>query len=129
MENNSIKELIETVQMLHNPIRGCPAEKVRDLKDIIYRLQEEVNEVISAFEKNDIKNLKEEIGDVLINIIHVSEIAKRDKLFDLSESLIEAKNKLIRRHPQVWGNRKCDTPEEAEEIWQEIKQKEKLGLI
>ncbi|MBI2672239.1 nucleoside triphosphate pyrophosphohydrolase, partial [Candidatus Woesearchaeota archaeon] len=66
---------------------------------------------------------------VLINIIHISEVAKRENLFDLNSSLIEAKNKLIRRHPHVWGNRKCDSAEEAEAIWNEIKQKEKAGRI
>ena len=124
-----IKELVETVQKLHDPIKGCPADKVRPLKDVIFKLKEEVNEVINAFERNDFNNLKEEIGDVLINIIHISEIAKKEKLFDLSSSLIEAKNKLVRRHPHVWGTRVCKTAEEAEAIWQEMKQKEKLGLI
>lgn len=126
---NEIKELVETVQRLHDPINGCPADKVRPLKDVIYKLEQEVKEVIQAFEKNDLENLKEEIGDVLIDLIHISEVAKKEKLFDLSESLIKAKEKLIRRHPHVWGNRKCNTPEEAEAIWQEMKQKEKLGLI
>ncbi|MBS3171474.1 hypothetical protein J4449_02575 [Candidatus Woesearchaeota archaeon] len=126
---NEIKELVQAVQKLHNPEKGCPADKVRSLSDVINKLQQEVKEVVSAFEKKDFENLKEEIGDVLLNIIHISEIAKREKLFDLSSSLIETKNKLIRRHPHVWGDRKCKTPEEAEAIWQEMKQKEKLGLI
>ncbi len=124
-----IKELIETIQRLHDPINGCPADKVRPLSDVINNLKKEIDEVILAFEKRDFINLREEVGDVLINLIHISEIAKKDKLFSLSESLIEAKNKIIRRHPHVWGNRKCDTPEEAEAIWHEMKQKEKLGLI
>ncbi len=126
---NEIKELVQTVQRLHDPIKGCPADKVRPLSDVINKLRQEVNEVVLAFEKKDFENLKEEIGDVLIDLIHISEVAKKEKLFDLTHSLIEAKNKLIRRHPHVWGDRKCETPEEAEAIWQEMKQKEKLGLI
>lgn len=127
--NNTIKEFVETVQRLHNPVKGCPADKVRSLKDIVYKLRDEVNEVVSAFEKKDFENLKEEVGDVLLNIIHINEIAKREKLFDLSESLSNTKNKIIRRHPHVWGNRICNSAEEAEAIWREMKQKEKLGLI
>ena len=126
---NEIKELVQTVQKLHDPIKGCPADKVRPLSDVINKLKQEVDEVVLAFEKNDFENLKEEIGDVLIDLIHISEVAKKEGLFDLSQSLVEAKNKLIRRHPHVWGNRKCNTPEEAEAIWQEMKQKERLGLV
>ena len=55
---NEIKELVMAVQKLHNPINGCPADKVRTLKDIIYKLKEEVNEVVNAFEKSDFKNFK-----------------------------------------------------------------------
>lgn len=124
-----MKELIQTVQRLHDPIKGCPADKVRPLSDVINKLKQEVDELILAFEKKDFENLKEELGDALINLIHISEVAKREKLFDLTQSLIEAKNKLIRRHPHVWGNRKCSTPEEAEAIWREVKQKEKTGLV
>jgi|SRR3989344_940830 len=129
MEINQIKEFVETVQMLYHPQKGCPADKVRPLKDIIYKLRDEVNEAVSAYEKGDTENLKEEVGDVLLNIIHIIEISKRDKLFDLSDTLDNTIKKLIRRHPHVWGNRKCETPEEAEAIWEEIKQKEKLGLV
>src|SRR3989338_5340855 len=126
---NEIKELVQAVQKLHNPEKGCPADKVRSLSDVINKLQQEVKEVVSAFEKKDFENLKEEIGDVLLNIIHISEIAKREKLFDLDKSLLNTKEKIMRRHPHVWGDRKCDTAEEAEAIWNEIKQKEKAGLM
>ena len=129
METNKIKAFVETVQTLYDPQKGCPADKVRPLSDVIYKLRDEVNEVVSAYEKGDFENLKEEIGDVLLNIVHIIEISKRDKLFDLGDTLDNTVKKLIRRHPHVWGDRKCDTPEEAEAIWEEIKQKEKLGLI
>ena len=126
---DNLHEFIETVKRLHDSVKGCPADKVRPLSDVIYKLKNEVNEVVQAFEKKDFENLKEEIGDVLLNIIHISEIAKREKLFDLDKSLLNTKEKIMRRHPHVWGDRKCDTAEEAEAIWNEIKQKEKAGLM
>ena len=126
---DNLHEFIETVKKLHDSVKGCPADKVRQLSDVIYKLKNEVNEVVQAFEKKDFENLKEEIGDVLLNIIHISEIAKREKLFDLDKSLLNTKEKIMRRHPHVWGDRKCDTAEEAEAIWNEIKQKEKAGLM
>ena len=68
---------------------------------------------------------KEELGDLIWSIALLVQVAKEEKLFDMKDVLVHAKNKLIRRHPHVFGNLKAKDSEEALKIWKKIKREEK----
>ena len=102
MSNPSIgdqfEELIKIVEKLRGP-DGCPWDKEQTSQSLISYLLEETYEVIEAIDEKDWDGLKEELGDLMLNIVFQASIAKEDELFDISKSLNNINEKLIRRHP------------------------------
>ena len=104
---------------------GCAWDKKQTNKTLIKYLFEEAEEFKQAVKKNNIENMKEELGDVLLQIIFHAQIAKENKWFDIYDVIDGLNKKLIRRHPHVFGKSKAKTPEEITKQWNEIKKKEK----
>lgn len=88
-------------------------------------LLSEAQEVAEAIDKKDYENLREELGDLLFDLLSIALIAEENKLFGAKRMLDDAAGKLIRRHPHVFGDKKASTPEEAKLLWLEEKEKEK----
>ena len=128
MNKKSITDLLRVMQSLRDPVSGCEWDKSQTSKSLIPFLKEETQEVIEAIEKNDPDNLKEELGDLLLQIIFHSEIAKEEKLFDFDDVVDNLTKKLIRRHPYVFKEKRKHSLEEQELIWKKIKQEEKKNL-
>ncbi|MDP2908021.1 MAG: MazG nucleotide pyrophosphohydrolase domain-containing protein [Nanoarchaeota archaeon] len=118
----SFEELVNIQKRLR---KECPWDKKQTFETIKNTLKEEVDEVIEAIEKKDHKNLKEELGDLMINLVFLVNIAEEKKLFTFKEVLQGTIEKLIRRHPHIFGEAKADTPEEVLKIWKEAKEAEK----
>ena len=116
--------LVATLQKLRGP-NGCPWDKAQTHQSLIKCLREESQEVIDAIEKQDNENLKEELGDLLLQALFHALIAQEEKLFTLQEVLEGLNKKLITRHPHVFGNTKATTPQEALAQWKAAKIKEK----
>ena len=84
--------------------------------------------MLAAIEKEDYDNLKEELGDLLWNIIFISQLAREQKKFDMYDVMHDIQEKIIRRHPHVFGNVSASTPEEVMIEYRKVKNREKKLL-
>ncbi|MDN6731861.1 MAG: SAM-dependent methyltransferase [Atopostipes suicloacalis] len=94
-------------------------------ESLLKYFQEELDELKAAYEKDDIENIVEELGDLLMQIIYQATIGEKENIFSLEEILAGMNQKLRRRHPHVFDGVKAETIEEVEGIWQAIKKEEK----
>ena len=118
-------ELIEILERLLGP-DGCPWDKVQTLQTLRSTILEEVCEVIEAINLNDDAHIKEELGDLFLNIVLLSKIAEKENRFPVTAVLKELNEKLIRRHPHVFADgKKIHTVDELHEQWDLIKKDEK----
>lgn len=125
-EPHDIAELLEIVAVLRSP-EGCPWDREQTHETMKKCLLDETEEVIAAIDKKDDKNLCEELGDVLLQVLLNCEIAKECKAFDFSDVVQMLSEKLIRRHPHVFGDiERPKTPEESLKLWQSVKKTEKM---
>lgn len=110
---------------------GCPWDREQTHGSLKAPCIEEAAEVvcgINILEKTgDPDNLKEELGDLLMQVVMHAEIAEEEGLFNMDDVLRGISEKMIRRHPHVFGRAKADSPEEVLQNWEEIKKKEKEG--
>ncbi|HBG45524.1 MAG TPA: nucleoside triphosphate pyrophosphohydrolase [Deltaproteobacteria bacterium] len=106
---------------------GCPWDRAQTFDSLIPFIIEEAYEVISAIDSGDARHMKEELGDLLFQIIFVCQMAKEKGLFSLSGVIEDSHRKMTGRHPHVFGQSKADTPEEVLRQWAEIKKLEKKG--
>ncbi len=104
--------------------RECPWDKEQTIESLSEDVTDEYNELIGAIGKRDYENLKEELGDLLWVLLLVTEIAKEDGFFDLDDVLSGLMDKMVRRHPHVFGDKKAGTAEEAVRIFYEAKKNE-----
>jgi len=117
-------ELISIMSRLRSP-EGCPWDKRQDHKTLLKYLFSEAREVKAAVKNNDMENLCEELGDILLQVVFHSRIAEENGLFDISDVVEGINKKLIRRHPHVFGSEKLKTPKDVLRRWEEIKREEK----
>jgi len=120
----SFEKLVQIAEKLRAP-GGCPWDREQTFVSMKKCVLEEAQEVAEAIEKEDMENLKEELGDLLFTIVFISDIAREKGLFDLRDSIEGIKEKLIRRHPHVFGDRKAKNAQEAYDLFYEAKRKEK----
>lgn len=126
MDENKTEKLLKIISELRDPISGCEWTKSQTSKTLLPFIKEESKEVLEAFEKNDSENLKEELGDLLLQIVLQSKIAEENKLFSFDEVIDTLCEKLIRRHPYVFHEKRPHTVEEQREAYFKIKDLEKI---
>ncbi len=116
-------ELLEVARVLNGP-GGCPW----DLKQTFFSLQpyvlEEAHEVVEAVDGQNDKEIVEELGDLLYTVIFYAKVAEKEKRFTMEDILLTVKEKLIRRHPHVFGSTSAPTEEEVKKNWDLIKNAE-----
>lgn len=117
-------ELVRVMARLRAP-GGCPWDRKQSFDTIKSYALEETYEVMDAIDKRDWQALAEELGDLLLQPVFFAEIAAEQELFTISDSLNAINEKLVRRHPHVFGDALADTPEEVKHRWDEIKSREK----
>ena len=122
-----VSHLLKVMKQLRDPVEGCAWDLEQDHSSLIPYLEEESQELIKAIESNDSDNIKEELGDVLLQVIFHSQIAHENKEFDFFDVVEVLKEKLIRRHPFVFDKSKKHTKEEQKAMWEKIKRTEKGG--
>jgi MazG family protein len=123
-EKELFAEMMEIIAKLRGP-KGCLWDRKQTLESLAPNILEEAEEVSEAVKFNDLSNLCEELGDLLMVIFMQIEIAREKGLFTYSDVLAGAVKKFIRRHPHVFDDVKVNTPEEALAVWKEIKKEEK----
>lgn len=104
---------------------GCPWDKEQTFESLKKCLADEAQEVFEAVDNKDMENLCEELGDVLLQVVLYSQIAKEAGAFTIDDVIDGISEKMVRRHPHVFGDIEVNSPEEALALWKEIKLQEK----
>ena len=121
-----IRELINLTKALRAE-GGCPWDRKQTLLSLRNYIIEEAYEVVDAISRNDIGNLKEEVGDLLLQVLFIANIAEEETMFTFEDVILELSDKLIRRHPHVFGDESAKDENEALKIWEEQKALENKG--
>jgi MazG family protein len=120
---NPMQDLLDTVERLRAP-GGCPWDREQTHESLVKCLLEETAELIDTIEERDFPHMREELGDVLLQVVMHAEIAKEGGHFSFNDVAAEINEKLVRRHPHVFGNAKAETSEQVLVNWAAIKQEE-----
>lgn len=119
-------ELLEVMATLRSP-KGCPWDREQDHKSIRFHAIEEVYELVDAIESGDDHEMLEELGDLLLQVVFHAQLAKERDAFDFDEVARHIVEKLIRRHPHVFGTSNAKTVDAVWAQWEQIKKLEKKG--
>ena len=127
MNNNSaIEDLLKVMARLRSPT-GCPWDREQDHKSLRFHAVEEVYELMDAIEAGDDHEMLEELGDLLLQIVFHCQLAKERGAFDFDQVARHITDKLVRRHPHVFGETKVKDVDEVWANWEQIKRAEKQG--
>ena len=124
MKYPELERLIEIIAILRSE-NGCKWDREQTHRSLRPNMLEEAYEAVDAIDDNNINNLREELGDVLLQVVLHAQIAKDNNEFDIEDVAKELNNKLIHRHPHVFDNRKVNSTEEILQAWDELKKEEK----
>lgn len=120
---DAFKKLLDVASTLLGP-NGCPWDKQQTILTLQPYLLEEAHELIEAIDSQDAQKMKEELGDVFYTAVFVAKLAEAQGLFTLFEALDGVAEKMIRRHPHIFGEVKVSDAEDVMRNWEEIKKKE-----
>ena len=120
-----INRLLEIMAQLRDPQGGCPWDLEQDFKSLVPYTLEEAYEVAEAAETGDSDDLREELGDLLLQVVFHSQIGREAGLFDFDAVVNGISDKLVRRHPHVFGGMEFETSEDRQAYWEASKVQEK----
>lgn len=124
MKYKNLEELIAVIAKLRAP-DGCPWDREQTHSSLRPNMLEEAYEAVDAIDDNDMAHLREELGDVLLQVVLHSQIASENGDFTIEDVAKELKEKLIHRHPHVFGSAKIGTAEDVKDAWDKLKAEEK----
>lgn len=127
-DTDQLAKLIALIKKLRSP-DGCPWDREQQKEDIGKYLLEESYEVVDALETKNPQALKEELGDLLFQILFIGEICTESGLFSLEDVMDGIHEKMIRRHPHVFGDTNVNSVQEVKYNWQQIKQEERKNTV
>ncbi len=114
-------QLVEIMNKLRDPKEGCPWDLKQTHQSLKPHLLEEAYEVLDAIDSEDTNELKKELGDLLLQIVFHSQLAKEANSFKIEDVISEISEKLIRRHPHIFGDKENLTAEEVKANWEKLK--------
>lgn len=120
-----IAKLVEIMARLRDPEKGCPWDLVQTAKTLKAFLIEEAYEVAEAIEEEDANAICEELGDLLFQIVFQARILEEQEKFTMEDVIRKIADKMVRRHPHIFGDVKVDKADEVRVIWEEIKREER----
>jgi len=123
--SSDIARLLEIMAALRTPETGCPWDLEQDFASIAPYTLEEAYEVVDAIERGDLADLRDELGDLLLQVVFHARMAEEQGAFAFPDVVEAITRKLIRRHPHVFGEAENLAPEEVKTLWDEIKRAEK----
>ena len=126
MKYPQLERLIEIVATLRSE-NGCQWDREQTHRSLRPNMLEEAYEAVDAIDDGNIENLREELGDVLLQVVLHSQIAKDEGEFDIEDVAKELSDKLIHRHPHVFGDAKVNSTSEILEAWDRLKKEEKIN--
>lgn len=124
MKYKHLEELIGIIEKLRAP-DGCPWDREQTHYSLRPNMIEEAYEAVDAIDDNDMTHLKEELGDVLLQVVLHAQIASEEGEFDIEDVAQELNKKLIHRHPHVFGEAKIDNANDVLDAWDKLKAEEK----
>ena len=124
MKYPNLEKLVDIIAVLRSE-NGCPWDREQTHKSLRPNMLEEAYEAVDAIDDGDISNLREELGDVLLQVVLHAQIAKDNNEFDIEDVAKELSDKLIHRHPHVFGNAHVDSASDVVVNWDKLKQEEK----
>ena len=124
MKYPNLEKLVDIIAILRSE-NGCPWDREQTHKTLRPNMLEEAYEAVDAIDDGDVANLREELGDVLLQVVLHSQIAKDNNEFDIEDVAKELSDKLIHRHPHVFGNAHVDSANDVVVNWDKLKQEEK----
>ncbi len=124
MGYENLEKLIDVVRTLRSP-EGCQWDRAQTHKSLKPNMLEEAYEAVDAMDSGDMKHLKEELGDVLLQVVLHAQIADDEKEFNIEDVAKGLTDKLIHRHPHVFGNTKVSSTQDIINNWEKLKQEEK----
>lgn len=122
----ALSDLIALIQTLRAP-SGCPWDRRQTLPDVGKYLLDEAYELFDALCDQDVPHIREELGDLLFLLVFASEIAAQAGQFTLSDAISSVREKMIRRHPHVFGDLTVQSVQDVKDNWQDIKKQERAG--
>ncbi len=122
-----IDRLLEIMATLRNPVRGCPWDLEQDFKSIAPYAIEEAYEVVDAIDRGSMDDLKEELGDLLLQVVFHAQMASEENLFTFDDIVTALNDKLVYRHSHVFGEDKAANAAEVLTIWNAKKDAEKVN--
>ena len=129
MKNHSINKLLNVMKKLRDPNKGCTWDKKQTFESIIPHSIEEVYELAEQIYKKDYNKIKDELGDLLFQIIFLSQIAKEKKIFTFNDVVKQITDKMIFRHPHVFKNKKFKNIKDFNNWWEKSKNKNLSSLL
>ena len=124
---NQTQRLIDIMTQLRDPEGGCPWDLKQDFKSIGAYTLEEAYEVVDAIDDGDMDKLKDELGDLLLQVVFHAQMAKEKGLFDFEDVAAIISEKMERRHPHIFGDVDAETAEDVLKNWEDIKAEERKG--
>lgn len=121
----ALQHLIDVVARLRDPEAGCPWDLAQTPESLTPYVLEEAYEVVDAIQRGDRNEIAEELGDLLLQVVLQSQVFSEAGKFDLGVVAQGIAEKLIRRHPHVFGDAQADTPEQVRVHWEQVKAQEK----
>jgi ATP diphosphatase len=125
--SRDIDRLLAIMAALRTPKTGCPWDLEQNFATIAPYTIEEAYEVTDAIERGDLTDLEEELGDLLLQVVFHARMAQEQGAFDFGDVVETLCEKLIRRHPHVFGDEQSRTPEAVKGLWERIKAEEKAS--
>ena len=122
--SSNIATLIEIMGRLRDPENGCPWDVEQDMQSIVPYTIEEAYEVADAVERGDMVDLKDELGDLLLQPVYLAQLATEDGHFTFDDVVLAITSKMVRRHPHVFGDVDARSAGAAKESWEKIKREE-----
>ncbi len=121
---HKIQDFVRLIAKLRDPNGGCPWDLKQNYRSMIPCLLEESYEVIEAIEQNNPQDLKEELGDLLLQVVFFSQLAAEEQKFTFDDVVNNVAEKIIRRHPHVFGEKSAGNEQEALQNWNAMKAEE-----
>jgi nucleoside triphosphate diphosphatase len=115
---DTIVKLLEIMSALRDPDTGCPWDRQQDFKSIASFTLEEAYEVVDAIDRNDREDLCAELGDLLFQVVYHAQMAREKDWFDFNDVVENISNKLLERHPHVFGDVQIDSAGEQTRAWE-----------
>ncbi|MEP0356082.1 nucleoside triphosphate pyrophosphohydrolase [Paraglaciecola sp.] len=128
MKQNSaaIEQLLHIMKRLRDPVTGCPWDLKQTFETLVPYTIEETYEVVDAISRKDMGDIKDELGDLLFQVVFYGQLGEEQQVFTFDDIVQGISDKLIRRHPHVFGDSQIQNDQELSQQWDDIKTQERI---